>query len=60
MGVPWTVHIPQSMQQHGARRTWRETTESDRLADLKSQASRPNSAEDGAGPPIIPTRPAEP
>ena len=53
MGIPWTVHIPQSMQQHGARRTWRETTESESLADLKSQASQPNRAEDEAGPPLF-------
>ena len=52
MAIPWTVHIPQSMQQHGARRTWHETTESDRLADLKTQASLPSCAEDEAGPPV--------
>ena len=39
MGIPWTVHIPQAMQQHGARRTWRETAQSDRLADLKVQSA---------------------
>jgi hypothetical protein len=60
MAIPWTVHIPQAMQQHGARRTWRETTESDRSADLKTQAAQPNRAEDEAGPPIAPARPAQP
>ena len=50
MGIPWTVHIPQAMQQHGARRTWRETAESDRLADLKTQGAQPNQAEDAASP----------
>jgi len=60
MAIPWTVHIPQAMQQHGARRTWMDTTKSDRLADLKAQAARPNSAEDEAGPPIAPGRPAQP
>ena len=60
MGVPWTVHIPQSMQQHGARRTWHETTERDRLADLKTQSAEPNRAEDEAGPPTLPDRPARP
>ena len=53
MGIPWTVHIPQSMQQHGARRTWHETTESDTLADLKSQSALANQAEDEAGPPPV-------
>ena len=48
MGIPWTVHIPQAMQQHDARRTWRETAESDRLADLRAQAAQPNQAEDAA------------
>ena len=59
MAVPWTVHIPQSMQQHGARRTWQETTESERLAGLKCQASVPNSAEDEAGPPAAPATPEQ-
>jgi len=48
MAVPWTARIPQAVQQHGARRAWPDTPESDRLADLKAQASRPNSAEDAA------------
>ena len=56
MTIPWTVHIPQAMQQHGARRTWHETTENDRLADLKTQSARPNSAEDEAGPPRAPAQ----
>jgi hypothetical protein len=48
MAIPWSVPIPQAMQQHGARRTWRETAESDRLADLKTQGAQPNQAEDAA------------
>jgi len=53
MVVPWTVHIPQSMQQHGARRTWRDITERDGLADLRTQSAQPNRAEDEAGPPLF-------
>jgi hypothetical protein len=60
MAIPWTGHIPQAMQQHGARRTWQETTERDRLADLKTQSAQPNRAEDEAGPPTAPARPAQP
>ena len=60
MAIPWTVHIPQAMQQHGARRTWLETSESDSFADLKSQSAQPNTAEDEAGPPTAPARPAQP
>jgi hypothetical protein len=59
MTIPWTVHIPQGLQQHGARRTWQDTTQSDRLADLKTQGSLPNSSEDEAGPPAAPARPAQ-
>ena len=57
MEIPWTVHIPQALQQHGARRTWRDITERDRLADLKIQSAQPNRAEDEAGPPVGPARP---
>jgi hypothetical protein len=46
MTIPWTVHMPQAMQQHGARRTWMDATESDRLPDLKGQGSQPNEAQD--------------
>jgi hypothetical protein len=53
MAIPWTVHIPQALQQHGARRTWRDVAESDRLADLKAQSAEPNQAEDEAGPPTL-------
>jgi hypothetical protein len=60
MAIPWSVHIPQAMQQHGARRTWHDITERDRLADLKVQAAQPNRAEDEAGPPTLPGRPAQP
>lgn len=56
MAIPWMVHIPQVMQQHGARRTWQDTTESDRLADRKSQAGLPDSAEDETGPPLPPAQ----
>jgi hypothetical protein len=59
MAIPWTVHIPQAMQQHGASRRSRGP-ESDRLADLKAQSAQPNSAEDEAGPPTAPARPAQP
>jgi hypothetical protein len=48
MEIPWTVHIPQALQQHGAGRKSRHAAESDRLADLKAQGSRPNAAEDAA------------
>ena len=59
MPIPWTVHIPQAMQQHGARRTWHETAESDRLADLKMQSALPNQAEDEAAL-TLPGRPERP
>jgi hypothetical protein len=58
MPITWTVHIPQAMQQHGARRSWYQTTESDSLTDLKNQSALPNQAEDEAGPPAAPVRPA--
>ena len=48
MEIPWTVHIPQALQQHGAGRKSREALESDRRVDLKAQGSRPNEAEDAA------------
>jgi hypothetical protein len=59
MTIPWTVHIPQVMQQHGARRTWHDISESDRLADMKAQSAQPNRAEDEAGPPVIAVRSAQ-
>ena len=59
MAIPWTLHIPQSMQQHGARRTWPEPAKSDRLTDLKPQDSSPDQAEDEAGP-ISPAPRAQP
>jgi hypothetical protein len=48
MEIPWTVHIPQALQQHGAGRKSYAAAESDSLADLKSQGARPNQAEDAA------------
>ena len=49
MQIPWTVHIPQAMQQHGASRTSpAEGMEGTALEELKCQAARPNRAEDAA------------
>ena len=49
MQIPWTVHIPQAMQQHGASRTSPAgVAEAKARDELKYQAGRPNPAEDAA------------
>jgi hypothetical protein len=57
MRIPWTVHIPQAMQQHGASRTSPAgAAEAKALDALKCQSARPNQAEDAASR-IIPADP---
>jgi hypothetical protein len=49
MQVPWTMHVPQAMQRHGASRNARsDAAESTALAELKSQSALENQAEDAA------------
>ena len=49
MQIPWTVHIPQALQQHGASRTSKtKDAETAALDDLKCQSAWPNQAEDAA------------
>jgi hypothetical protein len=49
MPVPWTMHIPQAMQQHGASRSSNAKPLDDALlADRELQARQPNQAEDAA------------
>jgi hypothetical protein len=61
MQIPWTVHLPQAMQQHGANRTSpAEVAEVKALDDLKCQSGWPNRAEDAASRIIPADRPSMP
>jgi hypothetical protein len=61
MQIPWTVHLPQAMQQHGASRTSPgEAVEGKALDALKCQSGRPNRAEDAASRIIPADRPSMP
>ncbi len=46
--IPWTDHIPQALQQHGASRKSRGEAIQSAPADRKSQSGWPNQAEDAA------------
>ena len=61
MQIPWTVHIPQAMQQHGASRTFKtEAAETTVLDELKCQSGWPNRAEDAASRLIAADQPSMP